>query len=81
MSEQYWDPDRYARTARFVADPGAPLVRQQRHGFLIDSMALFDRPTELPGPLVDWLEAFAEPFAAAIPTGERAAFRFAQVIP
>jgi SAM-dependent methyltransferase len=47
----------------------------ERGGFQVDTIFLFDRPTELPGPLTDWLETFTEPFTAALPASERNAFR------
>lgn len=46
----------------------------KRHGFAIEFLSLFDRPTELPGELTDWLETFAEPYTSALPQTERAAF-------
>jgi len=45
--------------------------RLRTHGFQVDSIALFDRPTDLPGPLTDWLETFAEPFTSALPPADR----------
>jgi len=42
-----------------------------RVGFRIDSIALFPRPTPLPGSLVEWLETFANAFTAAVPADER----------
>ena len=30
-------------------------------------MALFPRPTPLPGDITDWLETFAQPFLGAVP--------------
>ena len=44
------------------------------HGFAIDFLSLFDRPTELPGELTAWLETFAEPYTSALPTGDRSGF-------
>lgn len=46
-------------------------ARLHSHGFVIDFLSLFDRPTDLPGSLVDWLETFAEPFTSALSPGER----------
>ncbi len=49
--------------------PGVEDYRAQleRHGFAVDSIALFPRPTPLPGDIAGWLETFAgsflEPFA------------------
>lgn len=48
--------------------------RLRAHGFQVDSIALFDRPTDLPGPLTDWLETFAEPFTSALPAEDRGDF-------
>jgi hypothetical protein len=42
-----------------------------RVGFRIDSIALFPRPTPLPGSLVEWLETFANAFTAAVPADQR----------
>ncbi|MEX2648042.1 MAG: class I SAM-dependent methyltransferase [Alphaproteobacteria bacterium] len=42
-------------------------------GFAIDSIALFARPTPLPGSLGAWLAIFAVPFLDAVPPAERAA--------
>jgi trans-aconitate methyltransferase len=49
-------------------------ARLQRRGFRVDSIILFPRPTPLPGDMTGWLETFAESFASALPTTERAAF-------
>jgi trans-aconitate methyltransferase len=35
-------------------------------GFAVESIALFPRPTPLPGDVVDWLETFAQPFLAPL---------------
>jgi trans-aconitate methyltransferase len=44
-----------------------------RHGFIVDSMELFPRPTLLPGDLAGWLETFAQPFLVAVPADDRRA--------
>jgi trans-aconitate methyltransferase len=49
--------------------------RLRAHGFTVDSMLLFDRPTELPGALTAWLETFGEPFTSALPPTERESLR------
>ena len=43
----------------------------RRHGFAIDSLELFPRPTPLPGDISGWLETFAQPFLGGVPEGER----------
>jgi SAM-dependent methyltransferase len=49
--------------------------RLRAHGFTIDSIRLFDRPTVLPGSLTAWLETFGEPFTSALPPNERERLR------
>lgn len=41
-------------------------------GFLVKSMELIPRPTELPGELTEWLRMFAGPFLAVIPPAQHA---------
>ena len=48
--------------------------RLEHHGFSVDSIALFPRPTPLPGDVTGWLETFAESFTVALPADERPAF-------
>jgi SAM-dependent methyltransferase len=43
-------------------------------GFEIRSIALFARPTALPGDIAGWLETFSESFTRVLPAGERAAY-------
>ena len=50
-------------------------ARLEVHGFVVDYLTLFDRPTDLPGELADWLETFAEPFTAALASDDRVEFR------
>ena len=40
-------------------------------GFIVKTIALFPRPTPLPGSVVGWLETFGQSFAAALPLAER----------
>ncbi len=54
-----------------AADYGARLTA---HGFTVDSIVLFPRPTPLPGDVIGWLETFAESFMAGLPAAERPAF-------
>ncbi|MEB2286215.1 MAG: methyltransferase domain-containing protein [Myxococcales bacterium] len=44
------------------------------HGFRVESIVLFPRPTLLPGDVVGWLETFAESFVAPLAVAERPAF-------
>ena len=45
----------------------------EARGFVVSSSELIDRPTPLPGTVNDWLETFAQPFAAGLPERERPA--------
>ena len=49
-------------------DYGARLARA---GFAIDWIAVFPRPTPLPGDILGWLETFARSFTSALPEPER----------
>jgi trans-aconitate methyltransferase len=48
----------------------------ERGGFEVMSIALFPRPTLLPGNITGWLETFAESFTSALPSSERPRFIF-----
>jgi len=48
--------------------------RLESRGFVVDSIALIDRPTPLPGDVRGWLETFAECFTHALPPAERSAY-------
>jgi trans-aconitate methyltransferase len=43
-------------------------------GFVVDSIALIDRPTPLPTNVRGWLETFAKSFTGALPETERSSF-------
>lgn len=47
--------------------------RLASHGFTVDSIVLFPRPTPLPGDVTGWLETFAESFTAGLPAADRPA--------
>jgi trans-aconitate methyltransferase len=46
----------------------------ERGGFRIESIAVFPRPTVLPGDLKEWLETFAQAFTSVLDPQERPAF-------
>lgn len=46
-------------------------ARLERGGFVVDSIAVFPRPTPLPGDIAGWLETFAQSFSHALPAVER----------
>ena len=48
--------------------------RLRAHGFRVDSIALFPRPTPLPGDVTGWLETFAESFMTDVPPSDRPRF-------
>jgi trans-aconitate methyltransferase len=66
--------DGEARVPWFFPTPGDYAARLERGGFRVDSIALFPRPTPLPGDVVQWLEVFAQSFTTALPPGDRAAY-------
>ncbi len=47
--------------------------RLVRRGFRADAVALFERPTRLPGDVTGWLETFAQSFLRAVGAEERPA--------
>ncbi len=47
--------------------------RLERQGFQVGSIALFPRPTALPGDIIPWLETFAGSFLAPVPAPARPA--------
>jgi SAM-dependent methyltransferase len=49
--------------------------RLEAQGFIVDDIALIDRPTPLPGPLDDWLDTFCESFLFALPESDHAPFK------
>jgi hypothetical protein len=49
-------------------------ARLEAHGFTVESIALFPRPTPLPGDVVGWLETFAESFTAPLAPADRPGF-------
>lgn len=57
----------------FFADEADYAGRLERGGFAILRIERFARPTDLPGPLGDWLETFGESFLNAVPAADRRA--------
>ena len=50
-------------------------ARLEAHGFAVDLLTLFPRPTPLPSDVTSWLDIFAQPFLAGVAPGERPALR------
>jgi len=46
-------------------------ARLEAHGFAVRTIALFPRPTPLPGEMSAWLETFAQPSLRAVSDGDR----------
>jgi len=65
--------DAAAHNPWFFPTAGDYRERLEAHGFSVDSIVLFPRPTPLPGDVVGWLETFAEGFTVALPAGDRPA--------
>jgi trans-aconitate methyltransferase len=49
-------------------------ARLERRGFVVESAALFPRPTPLPGDIGAWIETFGKGWLAAVPEADRTAF-------
>jgi trans-aconitate methyltransferase len=63
-----------ARVPWYFPTPGDYATRLERAGFRVDSIALFPRPTPLPGDDLQWLEVFGQSFTAALPLADRASY-------
>ncbi len=50
-------------------------ARLEAHGFAVDLLTLFPRPTPFPSDVTSWLDIFAQPFLAGVAPGERPALR------
>jgi trans-aconitate methyltransferase len=66
--------DGEARVPWYFPTPGDYATRLERGGFRVDSIALFPRPTPLPGDVVAWLETFGESFTNALVPDARATY-------
>lgn len=58
----------------YFPTPDGYRERLELCGFTVHAMCLVPRDTQLPGPLADWLETFAEPFIHSVPVSNRQAF-------
>jgi SAM-dependent methyltransferase len=58
--------DGNARDPWYFPTPGDYATRLERAGFRVDSIALFPRPTPLPGDIIGYLETFGLSFLAGI---------------
>jgi SAM-dependent methyltransferase len=65
------DPD--AANPWHFAGPDECRRRLEDRGFVVKAMALFPRPTPLPGDMADWLATFAGAFTSVVPPDERPA--------
>lgn len=63
--------DAEAASPWYFPAPEEYRAKLERQGFVKISMALFPRPTPLPGSLADWLDTFAESFLATVPPQTR----------
>lgn len=57
----------------YFPTPGDYRGKLETRGFKVDSIALIERPTPLPGDMAGWLATFAEPFTERLPAAERPA--------
>ena len=56
---------------RYYPDAAEYRAKLERHGFAVDFIELFPRPTRLPGPLDEWFHNFGDVFLNTVPPGER----------
>ena len=59
----------------FFPTPEDYAARLGRHGFAVEAIDLFDRPTPIPGPLTEWLDTFTEPLLGQAAAGARDAVK------
>ena len=67
LDARVWDP-------WYFPAPAAYRELLEAQGFVVDSMALFPRPTPQGGDVVHWLRLFAQSFAAALAVDQREPF-------
>ena len=61
-----------ARMSRwYFPNPESYGAKLADHGFIVERIELFPRPTELPAGLVGWLDTFGDSFLAAIALADR----------
>ena len=58
----------------YFPDPAAYRAKLERAGFRVREIALFPRPTPIPGDIGSWLETFGEAFLRRLDPGARPAF-------
>ena len=58
----------------YYPSPAEYSILLTNSGFRVDYMELIQRPTKLPGDLLDWLKIFAQPFSNAIAECDREPF-------
>jgi trans-aconitate methyltransferase len=63
--------DGLERWCWYFPSPADYQARLERHGFRVESITLFARPTPLPTGLVGWLATFANPFIAGRDANQR----------
>ena len=66
--------DGEARVPWYFPTPDDYATRLERAGFRVDSIALFPRPTPLPGDVTGWLETFAHSFFHGLSDAARAEY-------
>ncbi|MGH7873788.1 MAG: class I SAM-dependent methyltransferase [Candidatus Binatia bacterium] len=66
--------DAWAVDPWFYPAPEEYTTLLSQAGFIVCSIELILRPTQLPGDIVAWLEIFAQPFTSAVGAADRATF-------
>jgi trans-aconitate methyltransferase len=58
----------------YFPSAGEYASKLERAGFRVEFVAHFDRPTPLPGDVLDWIATFGERFTSVVPPSGRPAF-------
>ncbi len=58
----------------YFPTPAEYATKLEHAGFRVEFIAHFDRPTSIPGDVLDWVATFGERFTSAVPEFERAAY-------
>jgi trans-aconitate methyltransferase len=66
--------DGESRVPWYFPTPGDYATRLESAGFRVDSIALFPRPTPLPGDVGGFIETFGDSFTSALPAEARAGY-------
>ncbi|HVZ33213.1 MAG TPA: hypothetical protein VG963_12355 [Polyangiaceae bacterium] len=58
----------------YFPSAGEYATKLERAGFRVEFLAYFDRPTPLPGDVLDWIATFGERYTHALPAEQRPSY-------